>query len=448
MIQREKGVLRVLPVLNDEINEEWISDKSRFAIDGLSRQRLDIPYIKAEKNLETTDWDTALSIIINELKVRGMENSMALSGKFSDIETLYSAKSFLKSIGSDLYDSRFDNVQFIPDNRNSYLFNSSIQEIDNADAILLVGTNPRWEASVLNSRIRKSYINNDCKVGLIGPVTNLTYEYTHLSNDISYLNDILKKNTEFSKILENAKKPLIIIGNSAVNHEEGENVLNICSEIANKYNISNNNFNGLNILQQNISRVGALDIGFYNSKFDKNWSSKIEYEIKKNKPVVFLLGLDDTDLTILKGAFVVYIGHHGDCGAHIADVILPAPAFPEKSSTFINMEGRVLQTTKCFHPLGKSKDEWKIFRALSNQINQNLKFNNLQELRNEIINKFNILSELNKLPSLLQSKFRNSKEIKSKNIEYDINNFYMTDSISRASETMAKCTTEILNKNI
>ena len=443
-----KGVLRVLPVLNDEINEEWISDKSRFAIDGLSRQRLDIPYIKAEKNLETTDWDTALSIILNELKVRGMENSMALSGKFSDIETLYSAKSFLKSIGSDLYDSRFDNVQFIPDNRNSYLFNSSIQEIDNADAILLVGTNPRWEASVLNSRIRKSYINNDCKVGLIGPVTNLTYEYTHLSNDISYLNDILKKNTEFSKILENAKKPLIIIGNSAVNHEEGENVLNICSEIANKYNISNNNFNGLNILQQNISRVGALDIGFYNSKFDKNWSSKIEYEIKKNKPVVFLLGLDDIDLTILKGAFVVYIGHHGDCGAHIADVILPAPAFPEKSSTFINMEGRVLQTTKCFHPLGKSKDEWKIFRALSNQINQNLKFNNLQELRNEIINKFNILSELNKLPSLLQSKFRNSKEIKSKNIEYDINNFYMTDSISRASETMAKCTTEILNKNI
>ena len=443
---RGKSVLRVLPILNDEINEEWISDKSRFAIDGLSKQRLDKPYIKTKKILEATDWDTALNLVINELKVRGMENSMALSGKLSDIETLYSAKTFLNSIGSNLYDSRFDNVQFIPDNRSSYLFNSSIQEIDNADAILLVGSNPRWEAAVLNSRIRKAYINNDCKIGLIGPATNLTYEYIHLSNDISCLNKILSEDIEFSNILKNAKKPLIIIGNSAINHEEGENVLNLCSKIANKYEISNKNFNGLNILQQNISRVGALDIGFYNNKFDKNWTIKVKNEVEKNKPVVFLLGLDDIDLSILKEAFVVYIGHHGDCGAHIADVILPAPAFPERSSTFINMEGRVLQTTKCFHPLGESKDEWKIFRALSNKINQSLIFDNLQELRNEIIKNFENLRELNKLPTLNRSEFKFSKEIASRNIKFNINNFYMTDSISRASDTMAKCTKEILNK--
>ena len=443
---RGKSVLRVLPRLNDEINEEWISDKSRFAIDGLSKQRLDKPYFKNKTILQETNWDHALSLIITELNNREIKNTIALGGKFSDIETLYSAKSFLRSVGSNLYDSRFDNAQFIPGNRNSYLFNSSIQEIDNADAILLVGSNPRWEAAVLNARIRKAYLNNDCKIGLIGPLTDLTYKYTHLSNDISYLDNILKNDSEFSTILENAEKPLIIIGTSAINYEEGVNILKKCSDISSKYNISNNNFNGLNVLQQNISRVGALDIGFYNSKFDKDWSTKIKEEIEKNKPVVFLLGLDDVDLSILRDAFVVYIGHHGDSGAHIADVVLPAPAFLEKSSTCENMEGRVLQTTKCFHPIGDAKDEWKIFRALSNQLNKNLKFNNLQELRLEIISNFEILKELNTLPKLKNLDFQFSKEIASKNIEFNINNFYMTDSISRASETMAKCTKEILKK--
>ena len=441
-----KNVLRVLPRLNDEVNEEWISDKSRFAIDGLSKQRLDKPYIRKKNLLEATNWNTALNLIVSQLKIRDMKNSLALSGKFSDIETLYSAKAFLNSIGSNLYDSRFDNAQFITDNRNSYLFNSSIQEVDNADAILLVGCNPRWEAAVLNSRIRKAYINNDCKIGLIGPSVDLTYKYTHLSNDISYLNKILKNESDFSKVLEDAKKPLIIVGTSAINHEEGEDVVKTCSEISSFFNISNEHFNGLNILQQNISRVGALDIGFYNNKFDKNWISKIRQEISSNKPVVFLLGLDDIDLSILKDSFVVYIGHHGDTGAHIADVILPSPAFPEKSSTFVNMEGRVLQTTKCYQPIGESKDEWKIFRALSNEFNKNLNFNNLEELRIEIINNFEIFKELNILPQNQTSDIKSSKTIMNKNIEYNIKNFYMTDSISRASETMAKCTKEILNK--
>ena len=443
---RGKSVLRVLPMINDEVNEEWISDKSRFAIDGLSKQRLDKPYIRKKNILEPVSWDVALTTVIGELNSRGIKNSIALSGKFSDIETLYSAKSFLNSIGSDLHDSRFDNAQFISGNRNSYLFNSSIQEIDNADAILLVGSNPRWEAAVLNSRIRKAYINNNCKIGLIGPSTELTYKYSHLSGDIAYLNKILNNESDFSDVLHNAKKPLIIIGTSAINDEEGENILKICSEIASKYKISDENFNGLNILQQNISRVGALDIGFYNNKFDKNWSIKIKNEIQKNKPVVFLLGLDDIDLSILQESFVVYIGHHGDSGAHVADVILPSPAFPEKSSTFVNMEGRVLQSTKCYQPIGDSKDEWKIFRALSNEINKKLTFNTLSDLRSEIVNSFAILKELNSLPRSHVLKLKSTKEVVSKKIEFNINNFYMTDSISRASETMAKCTKEILNK--
>ena len=443
---RGKSILRILPRPNDEINEEWINDKSRFAFDGLTKQRLDKTYIKASNTLKSFDWNIALSKIVDEIKNRGSQNTVALSGKFADIETLYSAKSFLNSIDSNLLECRFDNAQFIEGQRDSYIFNSSIQEIDNADAILLVGCNPRWEASVLNSRIRKAYLNNNCKIGLIGSQINLNYNYEHLSDDISHLNKILKEDSSFSNILSEAKKPMIIIGTSAINYEEGQNVIKLCQEISSKYNINNEKYNGLNILQQNISRVGALDIGFYNNVFNNYYNKEIKNHIAKTKPVVFLLGLDDIDFSILDGSFVVYIGHNGDKGAHIADIILPAPAFPERSSTFVNMEGRVLQTTKCYSPLGESKEEWKIFRSLSDNFNKILKFNSLLDLRKEIISKYEFLQQLNTLPIIKKIKNISSKDIKNKKIEFNILNFYMTDSISRSSETMAKCTKEILNK--
>ena len=443
---RGKNVLRVLPRLNDEINEEWINDKTRFAIDGLSKQRLDTPFIKNNNRLEKTDWNDALSKIINELKHRETKHTIALSGKFSDIESLYSAKSFLHSINSNFYDCRFDNAQFIKGYRNSYLFNSSIQEIDNADAILLVGSNPRWEATVLNARIRKAYINNNCKIGLIGPKIDLTYKYLHLSNNLNTLNEILNGTSEFFDILKKAKKPMIIVGTSAINFNKGQDVLKICDEISNKLNSETQEDNVLNVLQQNISRVGALDIGFYNNDFDYEWNLSIKKHITKTKPVVFLLNLDDIDFSLLDGSYIVYIGHHGDIGAHKADIILPAPAFPERSSTFVNTEGRVMQTTKCFHPLGESKEEWKIFRALSEKFNKKLKFNNIGELRKELTNYFPHIRDLNILPKKENKPFGKSIKIDNKEIDYNISNFYMTDLICRASETMAKCTKEILNK--
>ncbi len=443
---RGKSVLRILPRINDEINEEWINDKSRFAFDGLSKQRLDKTYIKEDNNLKPTNWNNALIKIINEIKKRGSKNTIALSGKFTDLETLYSAKSFLNSVNSDLYDCRFDNAQFIEGQRASYMFNSSIQEIDNADAILLVGSNTRWEASVLNSRIRKAYIANDCKIGLLGQKIDLTYNYEHLSDNVSYLNQILSGKSKFSKVLSQSKKPMIIIGTSAINYDEGREVIKLCSEIAAKYKLNKEIYNSVNILHQNISRVGALDIKFYNKNFDFSIESSIGKQVEKNKPVVFLLGLDDIDFSVLKGAFIVYIGHHGDAGAHVADVVLPSPAFPERSSTFVSMEGRVLQTTKCFQPIGESKEEWKIFRALSNQLENNLKFDNLFELRKEIVSKFNFLKELNILPISKNFESFSFNKINDRKINYNISNFYMTDSISRASETMANCTNEILNK--
>ena len=441
-----KKTLRVLPRMNEEINEEWISDKSRFAIDGLSKQRIDIPYLLKDGKLVIAEWDEVLVNITQEISKRGKENTLALSGKFTDIETLFSAKSFLQSLGSNYFDCRYDNVQFIENQRASYLFNSSIQEIDNADAILLIGTNPRWEACVLNARIRKAYINNDCKIGLIGKKLDLTYKYEHLSDSIEHINDLLNNNSPFSEVLKNSKKSLIIIGNSAINYRDGKEVLNVCSEIAKKYNVSNNNFNGFNILQQDISKVGAIDIGFYNNDFAQNFDQNIKNHINKFNPVVFLLSADEINHSILEGAFIVYLGHHGDDLAQLADIVLPSPAYTEKSSTYMNMEGRVLQTTRCYHPLGVSKEEWKIFRALSNNFSQKLKFNNLSELRNEILNLFPVFKEINNLPSSSKLDFGSSTKIENRVLEYNIKNFYMTDVISRASITMANCTREILNK--
>ena len=441
-----KKTLRVLPRMNEEINEEWISDKSRFAIDGLSKQRIDIPYLLKDGKLVIAEWDEVLVNITQEISKRGKENTLALSGKFTDIETLFSAKYFLQSLGSNYFDCRYDNVQFIENQRASYLFNSSIQEIDNADAILLIGTNPRWEACVLNARIRKAYINNDCKIGLIGKKLDLTYKYEHLSDSIEHINDLLNNNSPFSEVLKNSKKSLIIIGNSAINYRDGKEVLNVCSEIAKKYNVANNNFNGFNILQQDISKVGAVDIGFYNHDFAQNFDQNIKNHINKFNPVVFLLSADEINHSILEGAFIVYLGHHGDDLAQLADIVLPSPAYTEKSSTYMNMEGRVLQTTRCYHPLGVSKEEWKIFRALSNNFSQKLKFNNLSELRNEISNLFPVFKEINNLPSSSKLDFGSSTKIENRVLEYNIKNFYMTDVISRASITMANCSREILNK--
>jgi len=192
--------------------------------------------------------------------------------------------------------------------------------------------------------------------------------------------------------------------------------------------------------------VGALDLGFYNNNFDNDWSNSVQKHINQTKPVVFLLNLDDFDLSILDGAYVVYIGHHGEKGAHIADLILPSPAFPERTSTFVNTEGRVMQTTKCFQPLGESKEEWKIFRAISDEFNSELIFNNIGELRKEIIKNFPYLKEINVLPDKKNIDFESFVKIADQQIDYNISNFYMTDSISRSSETMAKCTKEILNK--
>ncbi|MBI04818.1 MAG: NADH-quinone oxidoreductase subunit G [Pelagibacteraceae bacterium] len=441
-----KKVMRVLPRINEETNEEWISDKTRFAIDGLLRQRLDKVFIKKNSKLIQSNWDIALNKIVEEINNRGKSNTITLSGKFTDLETLHSAKLFSKSLGSNLYDCRFDNSQFIQGSRDSYLFNSSIQEIDNADAILLVGSNPRWEASVLNARIRKAYINNDCKIGLIGKNINLNYKYEKISDNLSSLNDIINNKIGFAKTLMNAKNPLIILGTSSINHIQGKDVLRTCAQIAKKLQNANSLFNPLNIIHQDISRVGALEINFFNNEFDNNFNLRLKDRLDSTNPVVFLVGLDEIDHSLLKNSFVVYLGHHGDRSASFADIVLPTPAYTEKSSTYMNIEGRVIQTSRCHQPIGDAKDEWKIYRVLNDLFDHKNKFNNLSDVRQNLVSNYGQFKEIFSLPKVKSISFASKVEIKNHQVEYNINNFYMNDSISRASETMAKCSRTILKK--
>jgi len=442
-----KQVLRVLPRISEDINEEWINDKTRFAIDGLSRQRLDKVYIKENNKLNVSDWDTALSKIKDEINKRGKDKTIILSGKFTDAETIISSKLFSKGLSSNLYDCRFDNAQIIHGESESYKFNSSIQEVENADAILLVGSNPRWEASVLNARIRKAYINNNCKIGLIGPDLKLNYSYIKISKSLTALNDILENKSKFSKDLYNAKHPIIIVGTSAINTNQGSSVLKVCADIAKKLPNFSNSFNPLNILNQDISRVGSLELGFTNNDFDDDFEKKLKEEINTNMPVVFLLGLDEINSKSLEGSFVVYCGHHGDLNAQHADIILPTPAYTEKSSTFMNIEGRVIQTSRCHNPLGNAKEEWKIFRALSDLLDCEIKFNNIHDVRKKLVDDNKNFLELLEIHNSSNLSFASKETIKEHNISFNIANFYMNDSISRSSETMAKCTNEILDKD-
>ena len=443
---RGKQVLRVLPRINEDTNEEWISDKTRFAIDGLSRQRLDKVYIKEDDKLKVSDWDSALNKIKDEINKRGKDKTISLSGKFTDAETIIASKLFSQGLGSDLFDCRFDNAQIIHGENESYKFNSSIQEVENADAILLVGSNPRWEASVLNARIRKAFIDNNCKVGLIGPALDLNYAYDKISESLDELNDILDNKSKFSEVLFNAKNPIIIVGTSAINTSEGCSVLKTCAEIAKKLPNFSESFNPLNILNQDISRVGSLELGFVNKIFDEDLEKKLKEEIALNKPVVFLLGLDEINPRSLEGSFVVYCGHHGDVNAQHANIILPTPAYTEKSSTFMNIEGRTIQTSRCHNPLGDAKEEWKIFRVLSDLLNCNIEFNNLNDVRKKLINENNNFLALLEINNSSNLSFSSKKNIKDNNLFYNIDNFYMNDSISRSSETMANCTHEILKK--
>lgn len=443
---RTDEVLRILPRLNEDVNEEWISDKTRFAYDGLKAQRLVTPMCKSKKgNLEACDWEEALVKVAQQIKNVPPNKIAALVGGLIDAETLIALKDFLNRLGSEnLYTEEiFPADGSGCDFRSNYLLNNKIAGIEEADLVVLIGTNPRYEAPMLNARIRKAYIHNNLDVALVGPQLDLTYDYEHVGDSPNLLKDLASGTHPFSNRLAAAQRPMIILGSAALQRSDGEAIYALVQQIALKCQKSEN-VKTFNLLHRVASQVAALDMGYKSSPHD----------IEKLEPkFLFLMGADESDISrdqLPKDCFIVYQGHHGDKGAEMADIVLPGAAYTEKQATYVNTEGRAQQTLQAVTPPGMAKEDWKIIRALSEISGHQLAYDNLAEIRQRLteiaphFTRYGKVEEANfsAESTALNSHFAQSKSLDSAAIDTNqkfLRDFYMTDSITRASATMSKC---------
>lgn len=417
---RGNEVMRILPRLNEDVNEEWIDDRTRFAYDGLKRQRLDRPYMRDDKTgrLRPASWDEAFAAVT--AKINKSKNVAAFAGPMADTESMVALKDL---IGTNL-ECRTDGTQYDVSSRAGYLFNSTIAGIEEADAVLLVGTNPRWEAAMVNARIHKTWRNNRTKIGVVGEQYNLTYPTTYIGAGPSSLEELVKGKGAFADVLANAKKPMIIIGMGAFKRADGAAVQSLCRELAEKFNA------GYNVLHTAASRVAALDIGFVSD------SLNVEH-----MDVVYLLGVDDRETLdrIDPKAFVVYQGHHGDAGAMRADVILPGAAYTEKNGLYVNTEGRVQAAKQAVWAPGEAREDWKIIRALSGFLGRALPYDDLAQLRTRIVKQWPHFGQVDTIVPAQWGKFGGSGKVDAQGFVSPVDNFYITNVITRASLTMAKC---------
>jgi NADH-quinone oxidoreductase subunit G len=428
---RGARVLRVLPVVNEEINEEWISDKTRFSYDGLKRQRLDTPYVRRDGKLQPASWDEAFAAIAARLRGVSGAKIAAYAGDQADVEAMTALKDLMAALGSNNLECRQDGAKLDPRVRAGYIFNTTIAGIEQADACLLIGTNPRIEAPIVNLRLRKRHMMGRFPVGVVGPRADLTYKTEHLGAGPETLHQIADGSHAFCKVLEAAKKPMLIVGQGALARADGARVLGAARRIAEKFNMIQPEWNGFNVLHTAAARVGALDLGFASGTVD-------------GAELVYLLGADELDMGRLGRAFVVYQGHHGDAGAHRADVILPGAAYTEKDATWVNTEGRVQRGFRATFPPGDAREDWTIVRALSAALGRTLPYDNIDAVRRRAEDIAPVLGLIGGLARAEWGAFGEDGPMDSAPFAPRIANFYMTDPISRASVTMAKCSEEIL----
>ena len=355
---RGGAVMRVVPRVNDEINEEWLGDKSRFSYDGLKRQRLDSCYVRRNGKLEKASWQEALAAVAAKAKDLPGSKIAAIAGDMADCEAMLALKDLMASLGSPNIDCRQDGAKLDPSSRAGYLFNSTIAGIEDADALLLIGTNPRWEAPVLNARIRKRYLRGNFPIALLGPQVDLTYRAEWLGNDAATLEQIAAGTHPFCATLAGAAKPMLILGQGALARADGAAILGAARRIAEGAGLVKDGWNGFNVLHTAAARVGGLDLGLVPGQGGRDLAGILDGAEKGEIELVYLLGADEFDLSRLGKAFVVYQGHHGDAGAHRADVILPGAAYSEKSATYVNTEGRAQTTRLAIFPPGEAKEDW------------------------------------------------------------------------------------------
>ena len=437
---RGPEVMRVLPRNNDDVNEEWISDKSRFACDGLRRQRLDRPYVRRDGKLVAVSWPEALEAAAAGLRDVDGKKIAALAGDMADCESMAALKDLTVALGSPNIDCRQDGAAIGDGPRASYIFNSSVAGIEESDALLLVGTNPRHEAAVLNARIRKRFLAGPYAIGVIGEQTDLTYKYDHLGIGPDTLNALLDGSSPFAEVLKSAERAMLIVGMGALTREDGGAILDLCRRVADEFGLINDDWNGFNVLHSAAARVGGLDLGLVPGDGGKSTAEILEAAKAGDITAVYLLGADEIDAETLKDTFVIYQGHHGDAGAHVADVVLPGASYAEKSGTYVNTEGRVQRGNKAAFPPGDAREDWTIIRALSESVGKTLPYNDIETLRERMAAANSVFANLDELQGENWAPFGIEGPVNSAAFASPIENFFMTDPISRASETMARCT--------
>ncbi len=441
---RGNEVMRVLPRLHEDINEEWISDKTRFACDGLRRQRLDKPYLRnKDGKLAPVTWGDAFAAIAEKIKSAGAGKVAAIAGDLCDVESMYALKQLMAAIGSPNLDCRQDGAALDPSVRGSYLFNSTIAGIEEADACLLIGTNPRSEAPLIAARLRKRWLQGGFTAGVVGPQVDLTFDTEYLGAGPDTLEAIRAGNHPFAEKLKQADRPMLILGMGALTRPDGAAVLRAARQVAESTGMISGDWNGFNVLHTAAARVGGLDIGFVPGEGGKDTAAILDGAESGDVKVVYLLGADELDTAKLKNAFVIYQGHHGDAGAHAADVILPGAAYTEKNGLYVNTEGRVQAGFRASFPPGDAREDWAIVRALSEALGDALPFDTQDALREKLRADVPGFLAIDTIEAAEWGDFGRAGDMRADPFVSAVPNFYMTDPISRASETMAKCVDEL-----
>ena len=432
-------VKRVLPLINEDINEEWISDKTRYACDGLLNQRLDTPYIKYNGKFEKASWSEVFKIIKSRIENTSKEKIGGFVGDLTNMETSFIFREFFdRTIESDYYDFRTTD-RFIDDSlRENYIFNSSINGIEESDLIFLVGTNPRYEATILNARIRKSFVNNKTKVISLNDVGDLTYPYQALDGHTHTLKSILENKHEISETLKSSKKPIIIIGESFFNLKSSKTIFYLIKEYINNNFKFEEEWHPLNILSSDASTVGNIDLGVFNNKSGYNITLD---KLQKNEfELIFLIGQDNLNIN-KKNEFIIYQGSHGDKGAEVADIILPGAAYTEQTAHYTNLEGKIQKAYKASYPPGEAKEDWQIINEIAESLNNRKLFNDKDELISSMINFINLKNNnsQNKKINLENINFENEK------LKIEFKDYYFSNVVARASKTMVDCNNSKIN---
>jgi len=424
-------VKRVLPIINEDINEEWISDKTRYACDGLLNQRLDTPYIKYNNKFEKASWNEVYKIIKSKINNTDKDKICGFVGDLVNMEASFIFKEFFeRTINSKKYDFRTSQSFIDSSIRENYIFNSSINGIEEADLILLIGTNPRFEATILNARIRKSYLNNNTKIISLSDVGDLTYPYKSLDGKIQTIKDIIENKNDITKEVLNSKKPMIILGESFLRSKSANYLFYSMKKFLFKNNKFSDDWNPFNILTSNASTVGNLDLDIINKE------AELFKDLNENKfEIIYLLGQDDLKFN-KKKEFIIYQGSHGDDGAEIADIILPGAAYTEQSGHYTNLEGKIQKAHKASYPPGEAKEDWQIINDLAELMNNRKLFNDKDELESSMINYLNLKKERQKQEIIDE---KNENDFQDEELKVKFKEYYFSNVIARSSKTMLEC---------